>query len=386
MADKESPSGSGLNLYSGEAQYQNFSNMRDLFPIRSMAASTVPFQFPGGAPIELPETYPFGGCANSSSELLASTDTSALLVLQDGALCLERYWLTGGREVQWISWSVAKSFVSALVGIALEDGLIKSIHDPISDYTPSLMGSVYEGVRIKDVLQMSSGARWNEDYSDSTSDIHRLGAAMAGSQSLAEFVMGMERATEPGTFCQYNSADTQALGMLLVAVTGSPIAEYMQQRLCEPLGMESEGYWLLDSSGMEMVLGGLNLTARDFAKIGQLFLNKGVWAGQQIVPKVWAEASVVADAPHVEMGQVIVGGHPFPAGYGYQWWVPAGDRGEYSAIGVYNQFVFVDPSRSVVIVKLSANPAYGTSPDEATNREEETIEFLRAIARSTEPD
>lgn len=358
--------------------------MADLFPTRAMAPSRSPFRFPDGAPIELPRTYEFGGSIRPTADFLVATDTSALLVLEDGAIRLERYWLTGGRDVQWISWSVAKSFVSALVGIAIQDGLIKSIEEPISDYASLLVGSVYDGVRIKDVLQMSSGARWNEDYSDTDSDIHRLGAAMAGNQSLAEFVMGMERATQPGTFCQYNSADTQALGMLIVAVTGRHFADYMQEKLCEPLGMESEGYWLLDSGGMEMVLGGLNLTARDFAKIGELFRNKGEWAGEQIVPKAWVEASIGSDAPHLEPGRVIVGGHPFPAGYGYQWWVPDGDRGEFSAIGVYNQFVFVDPSRDVVIVKLSANRAYGTSPDEESNREEETIELLRAIARATD--
>lgn len=384
MPEPGSAQGTELNLYRGEPQHENFCRMGDLFPTRTMAASREPFHFRKGAPIELPQSYEFSGNRRSVEDLLATTDTSALLVLKDGEVRLERYWLTGGRDVQWISWSVAKSFVSALVGIAIHDGVIESIAEPISNYAPSLAGSVYDGVRIKDVLQMSSGARWNEDYSDAASDIHRLGAAMAGNQSLAEFVMGMERATPPGTFCQYNSADTQALGMLVVEATGRHFADYMQEKLCEPLGMESAGCWLLDSSGMEMVLGGLNLTARDFAKIGELFRNGGAWGGKQIVPKAWVEASIKSDAPHLEQGKVVVGGHGFPAGYGYQWWVPAGDRGEFSAIGVYNQFVFVDSSRDVVIVKLSANRTYGSSPDEATNREAETIEFLRAAAGATD--
>ncbi len=373
-----------FELYTGKPQHENFCRMADLFPTRSMAASAHPFRFPRGAEIELPKDFAFHGGARSVEELLATTDTSALLVLKRGEIRLERYWLTGGPDVQWISWSVAKSFVSALVGIAVAEGAIESIDAPMNRYSPALTGSVYDGVRIKDVLQMSSGARWSEDYSDATSDIHRLGAAMAGNQSLADFVKGMERATEPGTFCQYNSADTQALGMVVVEATGRSFADLMQEKLCEPLGMESAGSWLLDASGMEMVLGGLNLTARDFAKIGELFRNGGRWRGEQLVPEAWVEASTTPDAPHLEQGRVVVGGHVFPAGYGYQWWVPAGDRGEFSAIGVYNQFVFVDPSRHVVIVKLSANRAYGTSPDEATNREEETIEFLRAVSGATD--
>jgi CubicO group peptidase (beta-lactamase class C family) len=370
-----------LNLYVGEPQHENFPHMDDLFPTRHMPASDLPFQFPEGAPIALPEEFQFAGQVQSTPRFIEDTDTSALLVLKDGVIRFEQYFLTGGRDVRWISWSTAKSFVSALIGIAIDEGLIGSVDEAITKYVPELSDSAYDGVRIKDVLQMSSGARWNEDYSDPKSDIHRLGSAMAGERSLAEFVSQIEQETEPGTFCQYNSADTQALGMLLTAATGRSISDYMQEKLGQPLGMESPGYWIIDSAGMEMALGGLNLTARDFAKIGELYRNHGVWGGKQIVPQDWVAASVHSDAAHLEPGKVIVGGHVFPFGYGYQWWIPKGEIGEFSAIGVYNQFVYIDPSRGVVIVKLSANRKYGTTPDEAENREEETMEFIRATAR-----
>jgi len=233
------------------------------------------------------------------------------------------------------------------------------------------------------VLQMSSGARWNEDYSDPNSDIHRLGAVMVGERSLADFVSEIVPATQPGTFCQYNSADTQALAMMLTAATGTSITAYMREKLVEPLGMEAAGYWVTDSTAMEMALGGLNLTARDFAKIGELYRNQGVWQGKQLVPKSWVTASLSASADHLQPGKVVVGGHIFPFGYGYQWWIPEGDAGEFAAIGVYNQFVYVDPSRGVVIVKLSANRKYGTTPEEAENCEEQTLAFLRASAQQT---
>jgi len=370
-----------LNLYVGEPQHENFPHMDDIFPTRTMVAADVVFQFPEAATITLPERFVYAGQKRSTKQLIEDTDTSALLVLKDGAVRFEQYYLTGGRDVRWISWSVAKSFVSALIGIAMDEGLIGSVEEPITKYVPGLSDSAYDGVSIKNVLQMSSGARWNEDYSDANSDIHQLGSAMAGDSSLADFVGTIKQATEPGTLCQYNSADTQALGMLLVSVTGRSIADYMQEKLGIPLGMESPGYWIIDSAGMEMALGGLNLTARDFAKIGELYRNKGVWGGQQIVPEAWVAASTQADAGHLAPGKVVVGGHIFPFGYGYQWWIPDGEVGEFSAIGVYNQFIYVDPSRKIVIVKLSANRKYGTSPDEAENREEETMEFLRAIAR-----
>jgi CubicO group peptidase (beta-lactamase class C family) len=209
-----------LNLYVGEPQHENFPHMEDQFPTRHMAASKVPFKFPEGTPTALPDEFQFAGQAQSTSQFIEDTDTSAILVLKDGVVRYEEYFLTGGRDVRWISWSMSKSFVSALIGIAVDEGQIGSIDEPITRYVPKLVDSAYDKVSIKDVLQMSSGARWNEDYSDAKSDIHRLGSAMAGDSSLADFVSKIEQATKPGTYCQYNSADTQALGMLLTAVNG----------------------------------------------------------------------------------------------------------------------------------------------------------------------
>jgi CubicO group peptidase (beta-lactamase class C family) len=145
--------------------------------------------------------------------------------------------------------------------------------------------------------------------------------------------------------------------------------------------MESPGFWIADSQGMEMAFAGLLMTARDFAKLGELYRNRGVWQGRQIVPADYVAASVVSDAPHLAPGKPMVGGHAFPLGYGLQWWLPAGECGEFSAIGVYNQYVYVDPSRGVVIVKLSANPRYGTSHDDEDNKDAENIYALRAVCR-----
>lgn len=369
-----------MGLFTGVPQHDNFCRLASLLPSRGMAASAQPHEFPVGPEITLPGTYTFDGQAKSFEQFFTETDTAALLVLKDGVLRHERYALTGGADVPWISMSVAKSFVSALVGIAIDEGYIRGIDAPISDYIAVDTGSAYDGVSIKDVLQMSSGARWNEDYSDTSSDIFRLTAAMAGVGALEDVVAGMVRETEPGTVCRYNSGDTQALGSLLVRATGRPLADYMREKLCEPLGMTAPSAWLLDATGMEVAFAGLNMTARDFARLGELYRNGGDWQGTQVVPQDWVRASVTHGEPHLEPRRVQVGGKPFEFGYGYQWWIPVGDDAEFSAIGVYNQFVYVDPSRGVVIVKLSANRAYGTTPGEATNREVETLAFLRAIA------
>lgn len=376
------PSLISLGMFSGATQHDNFCRLPQILPSRPMRASSSPVEWPEGDPVALPQTYEHEGALRDAERFFTGTDTAALLLLQDGAVRHERYALTGARERPWISWSVAKSFVSALVGIAIEEGHLPGVDAPISDWIRVEPGSAYDGVSIRHVLQMSSGARWNEDYNDPASDVHRLGAAMAGALTLDDFVAGMVRDCPPGQVCRYNSGDTQALGALLVRATGRPVADYMQEKLVEPLGMEVPGAWLVDSAGMEMAFAGLNLTARDFARIGELYRNGGRWKGRQVVPEAWARASVTPDAPHLEPGQPILADHRFDLGYGYQWWIPDGERGEFSAIGIYNQFVYVDPSRRAVIVKLSANRAYGTSMDDSTNRDLETVSYLRAVAAS----
>ncbi|MBV1886796.1 MAG: beta-lactamase family protein, partial [Parvibaculaceae bacterium] len=216
-----------LNLFSGAEQYENFNRMTELFPSATMKAAASPFEFEQGEAIELPETFVADGASVNTQTFLAETDTAALLVIQDGKVRLERYSLTGGRDVQWLSMSVAKSFTSTLVGMAVEEGAIGSIEEPVTKYVPALAGSAYDGVRIKDILQMSSGAAWNEDYNDPDSDINRFGRILGAGGSFSEFVTTMKREQEPGTYNRYNSASTQVLGSLLMAATGRPIQEYM---------------------------------------------------------------------------------------------------------------------------------------------------------------
>jgi CubicO group peptidase (beta-lactamase class C family) len=363
-------------LFRGVDETGPFADMRSIFPVREVHTAR-PTELPRAEwTLELPETYLWQGERRSSRDLLDATATSGLLVLHDGAIVHERYALTGGRDVRWISWSVAKSFVSALVGIAVAEGHVRSIEEPISDYLPELEGSAYDGVAIRDVLQMSSGASWNEDYGAVDSDITRFGFTMAVGGSMDAFAATLERDREPGTYNRYNSIDTQVLGMLLVRATGRSLAAYLEEKIWQPLHMEHDAYWLLDDAGMELALGGLNATLRDYARFGELYRNAGRWQGRSIVPERWARASVRADAPHLQPGE-----NPqsnWVLGYGYQWWLPGEVPGEFSAIGVYNQFIWVSPPHGVVIAKTSANPAYGT--DETTDRELETLAFFRAVA------
>ena len=364
------------SLFTGEEQYQNLNRVYEIFPTSKLSHSSKPLVFKKGAPLELPSNFIFEDKVVKVDEYLSRTDTSALLILKDGKISYENYWLTGGKNVQWISMSVAKSFISALIGIAIDQGHIKSLEDEVTDYVPQLKNSAYDNVRIKDILQMSSGASWNEDYSDPNSDINRSSKIFAIGGSLDEFSASLKKELKPGSYNRYNSTDTQVLGMLLREATRVSITKYMEEMLWHPMGAQDSGYWILDSKNMEMAYAGFNATARDYAKLGELYRLGGKINGKQIIPSDWIKASVKPDAPHLMPGDNPLS--DFPLGYGYQWWVPD-LSGDFSAIGVYNQFIYVSPKSNMVIVKLSANSIYGTSEALSTLSELEAIEFFKAI-------
>jgi CubicO group peptidase (beta-lactamase class C family) len=367
------------SMFGGGDQIKHFRGMSSIFAGHVVHRSVKPFEFKHGTPISLPESFPNAGNREDTVEFLAATDTTGLLILKDDRVIFEQYWLGNTAETRWPAWSVSKSFTSALVGIAIHDGKIAGIEDPITKYVPELKGSAYDGVRIKDALQMSSGARWNEDYSDSQSDVNRFGRAFALGGSLDAFAATLTRELPPGTFNRYNSMDAQVLGMILRRTTGKTQADYLEEKLWSPLGMESDAYWITDDQGVEFAAGGLIATLRDFAKLGRLYANGGRWNEVQIVPPDWVHASVTPDAPHLVPGKRASSDSTW--GYGYQWWVPD-NSGAFSAVGIYNQFVYVNPTMHLVIAKTSANHSYGLNNDESSDREDEHIAFFKAIERA----
>ena len=366
-------------LFHGVDMTDEFAHMDRLFPFRTVRTTEPEPLARTRAEIALPETYRYAGESRSLRDFLDETDTSGLIVLHDGKIVHEEYALGSSAETTWISWSVAKSFVSAMVGIALDEGLFGSVHDPITRYVPELAGSAYDEVAIEDILEMSSGASWDEDYGDPTSDITRFGAGIVFGSSQDAFAASLERDREPGTYNRYNSTDTQVLGMLLVRITGKTLAAYTEETLWKPLHMEHDAFWILDDPGMEIAFGGLNATLRDYARFGEMYLEGGRYRGEQIVPASWVRASTVPGKPHLQPGRQSGSASIF--GYGYQWWTPPdGDEGEFSAIGVYNQFIYVNPARRIVVAKTSANRAYGK--DESTDREVEAMVVFRTIAHA----
>lgn len=369
-------------LFTGAEQYSNFYRLEEIFPSDVVHKSSHPVEWPSGKAITLPKEYSYEGRRHLTQDLLSQTETSALLIIKNGQVRYEKYWLTGGEERHWTSMSVAKSFVSALYGIAIADGTLDSIEDPASKYLPALKGSAYDGVKLKDILQMSSGVHWDEDYANPDSDIAHLGQVMATGSSLLDFVKTLKSELKPGTFNRYCSADTLVLGLVLEAATGKTLAAYTQEKLWAPLGATQDAYWIKDNFSHTLAFGGYNATARDYARLGELYRLNGKFNGKQIVPASWVRASVTPDAPHLVPGKRTSSDSTM--GYGYQWWLPEGQAHDYAAIGIFNQFIYVNPDHNTVIVKLSASRNYAATDNESSWREKETIELFRQIAQRSD--
>jgi len=341
---------------------ENFTSMPSVFETRTVAAPassiTVPRAEQSAA---LPDFFPLDGAFFPVDYFLEYTGTTGLLIIRNGEIVLEEYRQGHAQDKVHVSWSVAKSMISALIGIAIAEGKIADVQAPVERYATRLQGTAYEGVPLKHVLQMSSGVAFSEDYDDDNSDVVQLARIAALGGSFNEYATRLQRNAQPGTVNHYSSYDTQVLAMVLQGATGMSLSEYMSKKLWQPMGAEQDAYWVVDSEGMEMGFGGFTATLRDYGRFGLLYLNQGQVNDQQIVPAAWITESLTMDSPHLQPGN--------PAretflGYGYQWWIPDNAQRDYMAIGVYNQFIYVSPQHNVVIVKNSANHHYVTDFDD----------------------
>ncbi|MGD1892517.1 MAG: serine hydrolase domain-containing protein [Cyclobacteriaceae bacterium] len=244
---------------------ETYLKMTAYFRSKLLTKSENPFVFPHKENIQLPIEFEYEEKHYDTFKYIDSSYTQGLLVIQSDTIVYENYWRGQKVDSKHISWSVAKSFTSALIGIAIEEGYIKSVNERVDFYAPELKGSGFEGVKIKDVLEMSSGIGFDETYSDPASDISRWWNGFMNGESQDEFASTLKNEVVPGTFNRYVSINTHVLGMVLVKATGKSVTEYMQEKLWEPLGAEFDAYWLTDANGMEMVLGGLNASLRDYA-------------------------------------------------------------------------------------------------------------------------
>ena len=300
---------------------------------------------------------------------IVARDVTALVVMKDGEIAYENYFLGTDAKDLRISWSVAKSYLSALVGILLEEGDIASIDDPVTKYAPSLIGTAYDGATIRNVLNMASGVTFDEDYLDRDSDINRMGRALALGGELDDFTASLKDTFAPaGAQWQYVSIDTHVIGMVVRGATGRSIPDLLGEKIIGPMGLERAPYYVTDGAGVAFVLGGLNLTTRDYARMGQLYLNKGFYNGKQIVPADWVAASTAASAP-TQTGEI---------SYGYQWWIPRGAQpGEFMARGVYGQYIYINRPDGVVIATNAADRSF-----REPGISEQNVEIFRLISRT----
>lgn len=370
------------NMYDAQMLYQesnivnNFSNMGQIFDLVEIKPSAPASHFEQ-AEKPLPETYLYKGENRNTHYYIEKTNTTGLLVVKDNTITFEDYYLGTEATDHRISWSMAKSYLSALFGIAVHEGHIKSIEQAVTDYVPSLKGSGYDGVRIKDVLQMSSGVGFNEDYMDLFSDINRFSRTFYFGGSMDDFAATLKNEREPGTYLHYVSIDTHVLGMVLRAATGREIVDLFNDKIWSKIQPESSAYYMVDQFNEPMVLGGLNIRTRDYARFGQLYLNNGNWKGEQIVPAEWVKQSITPDAPHLIPGKRDTAKRTL--GYGFQWWIPEHSDQEFMALGIYGQYIYINQKLGVVIVKNSGDTKFTENNYEATV---ETIAFFRSIAQS----
>ncbi len=352
-----------------------FRSMDRIFTTRTVARSGPVWELPR-ADHALNLSYQYQGKSYTSSEFLERTYTNALLVMKDGRIVSEIYRNNTDEKTRFIAFSMTKSITSLLIGCALEEGRIESVDDPITRYLPELKGSGYEGVTIKQILQMRSGVDYEERYDFANPGIaarNHENALVKNVVRFADAARKIKRKNAPGEVFEYKTLDTAVLGWLLERVSGgSSVAAYTAQRLWEPLGAEADGFYLMDGPpglGREFSGAGFNATLRDFARIGLMLLNKGVANGRRVVSADWIDESTT---PSTRLGD------GFLAGYGYQWWMAPGSQAFY-ALGLQGQFIYVDPETRTVIVKLSYDPPGDRSADA------ESVAFFSAVS-AWQPD
>lgn len=350
----------------------SFRSMNTLFTTRKVSPSGPPSSLvKEEKPMDF--SYRFEGNTYTTNDLLDRTYTNALMVIKDGKIVYENYRNYSNAQTQFIGWSMTKSIVSILVGVALEEGRIKSLDDDITDYLPELAGGAYKGVTIRQILAMRSGVDYVERYDFENPGIAAKNHILALVKNVARFVEAaktIKRLHPPGEVTEYKTLDTAVLGLLIERVVeGSNLASYMEQHLWEPMGAQAEGFFIMDGPpgvGREFSGAGFNATLRDFGRIGLMMLNDGRINGKQIISADWVKLSTAPVGPE----NLPVG----PGGYAYQWWTVA-NSDAYSAIGLQGQFIYVNPTHNTVVVKLSYHPP---GNDEKLLRE--TFTFFNAVS------
>lgn len=348
-----------------DAGFRALDRLPVLSDSRVIEAGDNVYPLPNGAPLDV---------GVDVDAYMDSQRAAALIIVHNGKVRFEKYAMDFGPDGRWTSFSVAKSFTSTLVGAAIQDGYIKSIDDMVSDYIPDLKGSAYDNVTIAQLLTMTSGVAWNEDYADPNSDVARFNSHTAepGMDVTVSYMRQLQAEAEPGTKWVYKTGETNLIGVLASSATNKPLAEYLSEKIWKPFGMQQDATWLLGSTGHEISGCCVQAATRDYARFGLFMLGGGIAGGKQVLPEDW-----ITEATHKQVDIGVPG-----RGYGYQWWTL--DDGAYMAQGIFGQSIFIDPNRQLVIA------ANGNWP-QATDRQggtqgKDRLAFYRQVQQAIDAE
>ncbi|MBK7314818.1 serine hydrolase domain-containing protein [Candidatus Aalborgicola defluviihabitans] len=346
-----------------DAAFRAMDRISLLAKWHDIPAGSTPSPLPPGPPLKLQLDV---------DAYMAGQRGAALLVLQDGKLRLERYGLDFDRNGRWTSFSVAKSLTSTLMGAAIRDGFIKSLDDKVSVYIPEMKGSAYDDVSIRQLLTMTSGVKWNEDYADPKSDVAQFNnhKPEEGVDSLVSYMRKLPREVPAGTRWLYSTGETNLVGILINRATKKPLATYLSEKIWMPAGMEQKATWILSKTGQEISGCCIQAAPRDFARFGQFILNGAVVNGKSIVPEGWLADATTSRTTIGQPGR----------GYGYQWWTY--DSGAFTARGIFGQGIFIDPKRKLVIVSNADWAGGARDPGASASREA----FYQAVQKAVDDE
>ena len=349
-----------------------FRETKNVFEYRDVRSGGEVWELPRADGYAMP-AIEFGGETRDYARFAGDTFTNALLVIRDGRIVFEDYRNRSDAATRFISFSMAKTITAMLVGIALEQGKIGSLDDPVTKYLPELAGTGYDGATIRQVLQMRSGVDYQERYDFGANPsfagkLHEQ-AIVLNRMRFAAGALETRRANAPGSTFNYSTLDTFVIGWVLERATGLELAPFTERYLWGPLGAEAAGFWLADGppgAGRELAGMGYNAVLRDFGRLGQLMLDGGRRDGRQVLPAGWVE----------QMTRMVPTGQPMP-GYGLFTWQVDDEPGAFAAVGLAGQYIYVHPASRTVIVKLSYYP-----PVEPEHVAPETLAYFKAIAES----
>ena len=345
-----------LTTWNQQEREFGFANWDRIYPARRIARGMQVQPIREGAELSL-----FANGGEGARQLQRHIDDfklAAIVVLQDGKLRLERYALGHSAAGRWVSFSLAKSLTGTLVGAAIKDGQISSVHDPVTRYIPELSGTIYDGVTVRQLLTMTSGARWNEDYSDAKADAALFYTAPLepGMDATVSYMRKLTRVVAPGQKWLYNTGETNLLGVLVARATKKDLVTYASEKIWAPYGMEQDASWMIDRSGRAHGGCCIQATTRDYARFGQFILDGAFINGRAVVADGWLEA---ATRKQVDYGDP-------QGGYGYQWWTR--NNGTFNAVGIHGQHIHIDPARRLVVVVNSAWPVADFTADSLAAR------------------